>query len=545
MVKHILWRLLLPPTLVSVLVAMAARPAPVDGQEPQSRPINFKVEKANERIEMTVNTSRILTLDQKIWEARVDNRDLLQLTAFSATQVSVFAKKPGVTQVHLFSEDNRVFTVDVVVYGDVQELKTLLQAQFPNASLKVVPVGSNVLISGYVDQPEHADLIGRIAEEYYPKVLNSMQVSGVQQVLLHVRVMEVSRTKLRNLGFDFTKITGNNLVVSGISGLIGTTFGNGRSLAGGLNASPAETLGFNVVDGSSAFFGVLEALRQDNLMKILAEPALVTISGRPATFLVGGTFYIVPQGLAAAQPMPIDFGTKVDFVPIVLGNGRIRLEVRPEVSEVDSSLSVDGIPGTRKRSVETGVEMQAGQTLVIAGLLQSREEAENRGLPLVSEVPYLGALFRRVHNQRNEVELLIMVTPELVDAMDAHEVPQCGPGMRTTSPDDFDLFLKGHLEVPNCCPPGCNQVAPGQGAGGAMMPQEGMIIEEDGPTAGTPEARLDLPSAGREYVPPHGRVMQRNRYYPPKPPDQPADSPPAAEKAEAGFIGPIGYDVVK
>lgn len=544
MVKHILWRLLLPPTLVSVLVAMAGWPAPVDGQEPQSRPINFKVEKANERIEMTVNTSRILTLDQKIWEARVDNRDLLQLTAFSATQVSVFAKKPGVTQVHLFSEDNRVFTVDVVVYGDAQELKALLRAQFPNASLKVIPVGSNVLISGYVDQPEHADLIGRIAEEYYPKVLNNVTISGVQQVLLHVKVMEVSRTKLRNLGFDFAKITGNNLVVSGISGLIG-------GVAGGTVAtSGQETFAFQVVNGTSSFFGVLEALRQDNLMKVLAEPALVTISGRPARFLSGGEFPIlVPQSLGTVSVEYKSFGTELDFVPIVLGNGRIRLEVRPRVSERDISGGVTlgsvTAPALRTRVVETGVEMQAGQTLAIAGLVQSRVESENRGLPWVSEVPYIGALFRRVHHERNEIELLILVTPELVDAMDAHEVPQCGPGMRTTSPDDFDLFMKGHLEVPNCCPPGCNQVAPGEGAGGAMMPPEGMIIEEQGPTAGTPEARLGLPSAGREYVPPNAPAMRRNRYTRPKPPDQPADSPSAAEKAEAGFIGPIGYDVVK
>ncbi len=545
MVKHILWRLLLPPTLVSVLVAMAARPAPVDGQEPQSRPINFKIEKANERIEMTVNTSRILTLDQKIWEARVDNRDLLQLTAFSATQVSVFAKKPGVTQVHLFSEDNRVFTVDVVVYGDVQELKTLLQAQFPNASLKVVPVGSNVLISGYVDQPEHADLIARIAEEYYPKVINSMQVSGVQQVLLHVKVMEVSRTKLRNLGFDFSQISGNNFVVSGVSGLISTVASSTLARTGATLPSTSAggpTFLFNILDDGNAFFGVLEALRQDNLMKVLAEPNLVTVSGRPARFLSGGEFPIlVPQSLGTTSIEYKSFGTELDFVPIVLGNGRIRLEVRPRVSEIDNTRSVTTnsitVPGLRTREVETGVEMQAGQTLAIAGLVQSRVEAENRGLPWVSEVPYLGALFRRVHHQRNEVELLIMVTPELVDAMDAHEVPQCGPGMRTTSPDDFDLFLKGHLEVPNCCPPGCNQVAPGPGAGDAMMPQEGMIIEEHGQTAGTPEARLGLP--------PNGRAMRRNRHTPPKPTDQPADSPSAAEKAEPGLIGPIGYDVVK
>ena len=545
MIKHALRRFLAPLMVAALLVPVARRPAPVNGQEPQPRSLNFNVQKASERMEMTANTSRTLTLDQKIWKAQVDNRDVLEHTPISPTQVSVFAKKPGVTQVHLFSEDNRVFTVDVIVYGDAQELATLLQAQFPNASLKVIPVASNVLISGYVDQPNHADLIARIAEEYYPKVINNMTVSGVQQVLLHVKVMEVSRTKLRELGFDFAKITGNNLVLSGISGLLASvdpqTGGNGliTNAAGhGVLTGTTETFGFRVVNGSSAFFGVLRALRQDNLMKVLAEPALVTVSGRPARFQSGGEFPIlVPQSLGTVSIEYKTFGTQVDFVPIVLGNGRIRLEVRPRVSEVDSSLSVSQggvtVPGLRTREVDTGVEMQAGQTLAIAGLVQSRVEAVNRGLPWVSEVPYLGVLFRRVRESVNEIELLIMVTPELVEAMDAHEVPQCGPGMRTTSPDDCDLFLKGHLEVPNCCPPGCNHLNHGEGATGTMMPQQEMILEE-----------VEAAEQAQKFTNAKP-ALSHNRYTSSKPPDQPPDSPPAGRKTEPEFIGPIGYDVVK
>jgi pilus assembly protein CpaC len=541
MPKHILRRPLAPPVVVSLLLAMAARPALLNGQEPASPPISFQVQRASERMEMTVNTSRILTLDQKIWKVQVNNRDILEQTPLSPTQVQVFAKQAGVTQVNLFSEDNRVFTVDVIVYGDAQELATLLQAQFPNASLKVIPVASNVLISGYVDQPEHADLIARIAEEYYPKVINNMTVSGVQQVLLHVKVMEVSRTKLRNLGFDFSQISGNNFVVSGVSGLISAVAsGTGATTAAGLPSSSAggPSFLFNIVDGSSAFFGVLEALRQDNLMKVLAEPALVTVSGRPARFLSGGEFPIlVPQSLGTVSVEYKSFGTELDFVPIVLGNGRIRLEVRPRVSERDLSggVTLDSVtaPALRTREVETGVEMQAGQTLAIAGLVQSRDEAENRGLPWVSEVPYVGALFRRVHHERNEIELLILVTPELVEPMDAHEVPLCGPGMRTTAPSDFELYLQGHLEVPNCCPPGCSQVMPGQALGGARLPQEGMILEENEPAAEAGQATLTK------------QTKWRNLYTPSKPLGQPADSPPAGDNPDQGFIGPTGYDVLE
>jgi pilus assembly protein CpaC len=554
MVKHILRRFLWPLTVVSALVTVAGWPAAASGQEPQPSPIQFKVQEASERLEMTVNTSRILTLDQKVWEARVNNRDVLELTPLSPTQVQVFAKTPGVTQVNLFSEDKRVFTVDVIVYADVQELQILLNVQFPNASLKVVPVGTSVMISGYIDEPGHANLIARIAEEYYPKVINNLTVSGVQQVLLRVKVMEVSRTKLRTLGFDWAQISGNNVFHSAASGLLTAVAPAASEIVNGvqtvtsvptIGTSGGSTFSFNVVDGSNSFFGVLEALRQDNLMKVLAEPNIVAVSGRPSQFHVGGKFYIIPQGLAAGQPMEVNYGTTVDFVAIVLGNGRIRLEVRPIVSEVDWANAVSGIPGLKTRKADTGVELQAGQTLAIAGLVQSRVEAVNRGLPWVSEVPYLGALFRRVHESVNEVELLILVTPELVDAMDAHEVPTCGPGMRTTNPDDCELFLKGHLEVPNCCPPGCNHLMPGQGAEGMTMPQGGMILEEHGPVEMTPQAKIGRPAAGQEYVAPQGRATGRNRYTSSKRPEQPADSHPAAKKTETGFIGAIGYDVLE
>ncbi|NCC94154.1 MAG: type II and III secretion system protein family protein, partial [Opitutae bacterium] len=400
----------------------------------------------------------------------VNNPDIVDLTPLAPNVIQVSAKNPGVTQINLWGEDKRIYTVDVIVYRDVRELEILLQSQFPNANLKVVPVGSGVMISGFVDDPEHVRLITRIAEEYYPKVIPAMTVSGVHQVLLHVRVMEVSRTKLRALGFDFAKVTGSNFVVSGVSGLI-SSFGGGT-----IATSGQETFSFGVVDGSSAFFGVLDAMRQDQLMKILAEPTLVTVSGRPAFFQVGGEFPIlVPQSLGTVSIEYKKFGTQVDFVPIVLGNGRIRLEVRPRVSEIDNTRSVTldstTVPGLRTREIDTGVEMNAGQTLAIAGLVQTRVESENKGLPWASELPYLGALFRRVQNENNEIELLILVTPELVEAMEAHEVPPCGPGTRTTDPDDWDLYMRGHLEVPACCP-SCGAAEGACEHGGQALGQE-------------------------------------------------------------------------
>lgn len=550
-------RLLVPLALVMLLpLAALAQQAP----EPSTKPsVMFKVQSSSERIEMTVHTSRILTMDQKIPQAQVNNPDILELTPLSPNQIQVSAKAVGVTQINLWGEDKKLFTVDVVVYGDARELQMILQATFPTAALKVVPVASSVMISGFVDQQEHVDRIIRIAEEYYPKVINNMTVGGVQQVLLHVKVMEVSRTKLRRLGFDWGKITGSNTIVSGPAGLMSDV--NPQSQATGVfrTGAPA-TFAFSVANGNSAFYGVLDALQQNNLLSLLSDPTLVTVSGRPAMFNSGGEIPIpVPQSLGTISIEWKLYGTQIDFVPIVLGNGKIRLEVRPRISELDDSRSqvINGtvVPGIRSREVNTGVELTAGQTIAIAGLIQKKRDATHTGLPWISDVPYLGPAFGKTQDTTNEVELLILVTPELVEAMDANEVPPCGPGMQTTSPSDVELYLKGHLEVPNCCPTGGNGDCRPKGDGPDVPPPDGMIL--------SPDEKVPAPqptdAAGRSMRPMRNadRLAARQmadgstssgpqgRYNSSKPTPPTAAAPSGSQNGPPGFIGPVGYDVVK
>ena len=376
-----------PPSLViSTVILGSCGLASAQSPAARTASIIHKIQSASERQEMTVNTSRILTLDAKIPQAQVNNPEIVELTPLSPTEIQMFAKNPGVTQVNLWDENERIYTIDVIVFGDARELSLLLESEFPNSALRVVPVSTGVLISGYVDQPEHVSAIVEIAEQYYPNVLKNMKVGGVHQVLLHVKVMEVSRTKLRTLGFDWSQVSGSNMFVSSVAGLL-TGVSPAAGAVGAGAATVNDTFYFQVIDGADAFFGVLEALRQDDLMKVLAEPTLVAVSGRPAYFQVGGEFPIlVPQSLGTVSIEYKSYGTQVDFVPIVLGNGRIRLEVRPRVSEIDNTRSVtvpgaEPVPGLRVREVDTGVEMMAGQTLAIAGLVQSRVEAQRRGWP--------------------------------------------------------------------------------------------------------------------------------------------------------------------
>lgn len=503
--------------------------------------VNFQVAGANQRLEMIVNSSRIFTLDEKIPKAQVNNPDLLRLTPLSPNKIQVSALKPGVTQVNLWSEDGSIFTIDVIVIGDGRELQMLLESEFPNASLKVRPLASSVVLSGFVDRPDAVSRIVAMAEDYYPRVINNITVGGVQQVSLKVKVYEVSRTKLRTMGFDFAAFSGNDFFVSSVSGIISSVSQESGTIA----TNGASTATFGVIGNNSSFNGFVEALRQNNLAKLLSEPTLTSISGRPASFLSGGEVPIqVSSGLGTTSIEFKEFGTRVDFVPIVLGNGNIRLEVRPLVSEVDASLGVDGTPGFRTRWVDTSVEMKAGQTFALAGLIQEKIETENRGLPYLADIPWAGAAFRRTIDRRNEVELLIIVTPELVAPLDPHEEPCAKPGTSSTRVNDEELYWRGYMEVPNCGPE-CETGLLGPHSG---TPLEGELIDPGTPLMEVP--RQSPPSFETEtrvhgVHTPSGPRTQPVSIQPARTvaPDAAAPSPQPAGPMPS-MIGPTGYDTL-
>ena len=437
--------------------------------------VQFRVDSTTQRLEMVVNTSRVLASDTDVPRLTVNNRDVIKVVPLSPRQIQVSATKPGVTQLNLWDADGEVRTVDVVVYPDARRLQLVLESEFPQAAIRVRPLDSSVVLAGYVDRPEIISKMVNIAEDFYPKVINNIEVGGVQQVALTVQVMEVSRTKLRAFGSDWAYTNGADFVIDSAAGLISAAASGATGVAG----TGIDTVRFGLVDGNNQFFGFIEALKQNNLIKILAEPTLVTVSGRPASFQEGGEFpIIVPQSLGVNSVDFKQFGTRVDFVPIVLGNGNIRLEVRPQVSEIDNSRGVDVngviVPGLRTRWADTAVEMRAGQTLALAGLIQTRTEGETRGLPWLSDLPWTGNLFRREREVVNEIELLVLVKPDLVAAVDPCDLPRPSLGEGTNSPNDMDFYGRGYLEVPNCCPAvtcpnGCGEPQAGYGPGMAPV----------------------------------------------------------------------------
>jgi len=515
--------------------------------QPQANSVVRKITQANERLEMTVNSSQILKLDTRIPRLVVNNPEIVTATPLDEYQVQIAARKPGVTQVNLWDENGQIYTVDLLIFGDVRELELALKQMFPGSTVKVMRLTNSLVLEGQVDRPEVVSAVFRLAEDYAPKVVSNLTVGGAQQVMLKVKVMEVSRTKLRKLGVDFGVFGPNGFFVSSASDIIQSASSSAQTATA---LSAGETITFGVIDNGTTFLGFLDALQQKNVSKILADPVLTTVSGRPANFLVGGELPIlVPSGLGQTTIEYKKFGTQIDFVPIVLGNGRIRLEVRPEVSEIDDSRSVTVnsfvVPALKVRRVDTGVEMNAGQTLALAGLIQERVESSQRGLPVIADIPVIGIPFRKVQEQVNEIENLILVTPEFADAMDPCDVPQCGPGMETMSPNADQLYIKGQIEVPACGPCGASEPcvcnAPGLGCNnpnscgpcggyghaGSAQPLGPAVMATDEGMHGAP--MTIAPYGGQGYdMPAQPIPTPAESIAPPTPTPQPAASPAPA-----------------
>lgn len=367
----------------------------------------------------------------------------------------------------VWAEDDRQLVFDVNVEINLDAMRKALAKAAKSSKVSVEAVRGYVLLTGTVRDPDTADRIARIAELFAPeRIQNHLQVAGEQQVLLRVTVAEMSRNATRQLGINGFLAGDNFQDVFLLNNIGGINPSNIGAAAGAAATGPIPFLlgGGGIPVGGATTFSLgfpriqmqlfLQALRENGLARILAEPTLTTISGQPAEFLAGGEFPIpVPQGGAGGSTsITIDyreFGVRLQFTPTVLGGGRIRLTVRPEVSELDftSAVNLTGfvVPGLSTRMASTTVEVGNGQTIVIAGLLSDQIRANSTKIPGLGEMPILGSLFRSVRYQRNLSELVIMATPEIVAPQNPDQVlPIAGNDLM--DPDDWELFGLGVLE---------------------------------------------------------------------------------------------------
>jgi pilus assembly protein CpaC len=397
-----------------------------------------------------------------------ENAVALRTVPGDPTTVLVIGQQPDVTRIELTDVNGRTETYEVIVQANIEYLRTQLRRAVPTANVVPIPTSNNtVILSGNVTRVEDISVILSVVQTVGFQAVNALRVGGVQQVQLDVVVVTVSRSDLRTMAFNYFtnsrawylgSTVGQsvaNPALVGAGSTLNGTYALAQTLAGAPgvpNTFPTNLL-FGIINNRAGFLGFLEALRQENLVKLIAEPRLVTSSGRPASFLAGGEQAVpVPAGLGQVGVQFEEFGTRLNFIPIVLGNGKIRMEVEPEVSRLDAAngTSINGtvVPGRVTNRVNTTVELEAGQTFVIGGLIQNQVTANIFKVPVLGDLPFIGPAFSSKSYQETEQEVLVLVTPWLVDGMSCDQRPQVLPGMETRRPDDFELFLENLIEVP-------------------------------------------------------------------------------------------------
>jgi pilus assembly protein CpaC len=407
-------------------------------------------------VRLLVNKSTTLITSRPYKRISVGQPDIAEVNGIGPTRILVTGKKAGATQIIVWDEDDNSQQIDVLVQANLLALRSLYERLLPGSQIDVIDNDGTIALTGQVPNHTTADQAPALASGYGNKVLNLLEVAGGQQVMLQVRFAEVSKTATSALGVNFGYTDGKSFGASNVGqvsalGIFGDQ-GGGSDLGVG-NPSPAVTLFGRAVVGNTAIGYFVSALRENNLLRILAEPNLVATSGQEAEFLAGGDFPIpiVQGGNDQGTSITVEFrefGVRLRFTPVVLGSGRIRLKMAPEVSDVDFTNAVISqgfrIPGRRTRRLSTTVEMNEGETFAVGGLLDNRVAANKAATPLLGDVPVIGALFRSVRYQRQETELIVLVTPRLVSGLQPGEVHKV-PGEHWRHPNEANLFLFGDI----------------------------------------------------------------------------------------------------
>jgi len=377
-------------------------------------------------------------------------------------QIYVTGKAPGITSLTLWGVDNKVIAfLDLEISPDISRLKEMLHRILPDEKdIKVSTTHDHITLSGTISSSTNLANVLALAgpyapldEEKKPKIINLLEVAGVHQVMLEVRVSEISRSLLRRLGINLNYISssGNNLGLSLLNRL--TTLPATGFPSSGIGVSEAVNAIFRFIGQDTTWTLFIDAMKEEGLLKVLAEPTLITLSGKTANFLAGGEFPIpIPQTTGAGgATITIEykpFGIGLSFTPTVLSNKKINMLVAPEVSELDFSnaLTTSGfvVPAITTRRVSTVIELADGQSFAIAGLLKDDVREIVSKFPLLGDIPILGALFRSSTFRRNETELIVIVTPHLVKPLDMAK--QTLPTDSYVEPDDFEFYLLGNLE---------------------------------------------------------------------------------------------------
>jgi len=426
----------------SILFFSPASPASLAAVKPQeqSAAITIAVGKSK-LVELPGAYSDLMIADPKI-------ADILPLNAHS---VYVVGKGMGTTALTVYGAGKRVlYSSDVIVSADIDGFKARLHEILPDEThISVSPANQSIVLSGTVSSPSMLQQVTTLADTYNPgKVVNMLSVQGTQQVMLSVRFVEMERSAAKDLRINVqqTPTINTNPVVTIQTG---DTLVNAATTA--LNTFGTASLMWNLGGGDLTV--LFDALETKGLIKTLAEPTLVTMSGDTANFLAGGEFPIPisqSSNTGTGDTLPTitvefkSFGISLAFTPTILQDGLINLVVNPEVSSIDPTTSVKlgliEVPGIKVRRAHTTVELRDGESFTIAGLLSDTYQNNIRQYPFIGDLPIIGSLFRSTGYQHDQTELVILVTPHLVTPRRAYAAT---PADMFVPPSDFELFLFG------------------------------------------------------------------------------------------------------
>lgn len=400
---------------------------------------------SSSEIHLSIGKSQIIHTYAAVEQVVIGSPTIADVKALSSRQVLILGINPGRTNLVLRDSNQSIISVmDVIVGYDLTGIKRKLSELLPGENnIQVRDSNHSVILSGQVNSLESMAQAVNVARSYAPaeKVINMMEIAGGQQVMLEVHIAEVSRKSLKQLGvqLDYAKTSGS--VTNAITGA----------------ANPNAFSIFDITDvnsaGTKTLKSTIDALEQKGLAKTLAEPNLVALTGQEASFLAGGEFPIpVTQTGSFSGAITVEyktFGIGLKFTPTVLSNDKINIKLTTEVSAIDTSNTYStstgiNLPTILTRKAGTTIEMADGQGFAIAGLMQSDMNNAINQVPGLGSIPILGALFRSTDYQRKETELVIVITPRLVDPANPENLDL--PTDNIIPPTSLDQYLLGTLE---------------------------------------------------------------------------------------------------
>ena len=408
---------------------------------------------------LSVSMSRavVVEADQPFAEVSIANPGIADISTLSDRSLYVLGKSPGRTTLTLLSPEGQLITnVEIHVTPDIAEFKERLQQILPGEKIEVRTANDGIVLSGTVSSIQRLERAMILANRYAPgRVSNLMMVGGTQQVMLKVRFAEMQRSVSKELSGGLTMNIlngGTGGALGGGSGGLGASGGSVGGIGAGVTTDPTKTGGLflGTTVGSLELGVMLEALESRGVVRTLAEPNLTALSGQEANFLAGGE-YPIPvvdgDGNVAIDYKP--FGVELNFTPRVVDGDQINLELSAAVSGIDPTVTVQNagfsVNGFSRRESTTTVEMRDGESFAIAGLLQDDFRDLSGQVHWLGDIPILGALFRSAEFERQQTELVIIITPHLVSATRGEALAL--PTDRIRPPTEAELFLFGRTAV--------------------------------------------------------------------------------------------------